>query len=345
MRLPPYAMFPNIQGDKISLREIIPEDIPDLIEISYYDAVQAKTFQEATEMHMKITRDYHAGNLIHWGIADKVTLKILGTCGYYRGFDKGAGELGFVLLTPYRGQGFMTAALLLAIDFGINEIGLNRIWAVTHKQNEQAIALFERLGFAQVAVLEEDQIEYELSPLVYKHTLTKSQILHRNESIPKQMTPKKVFTERIIREATVDDIPQIQVVRNSVTENTLSDPNLVSDKDCEEFLTKRGKGWVCEIGHKIVGFSIADLQENNIWALFIKPEFEKQGIGKILHDTMLDWYFEQTRKTVWLGTTPGTRADMFYRKTGWKEIGTHGKDEIKFEMTFTDWTVQQKKNK
>ena len=68
MRLPPYPIFPNIQGDKISLREIITEDIPDLIEISYYDAVQATTFQEATEMHMKITRDYHAGNSIHWGM-------------------------------------------------------------------------------------------------------------------------------------------------------------------------------------------------------------------------------------------------------------------------------------
>ena len=155
----------------------------------------------------------------------------------------------------------------------------------------------------------------------------------------------KNFTKWNIREATIDDIQQIQFVRNSVTENTLSDPNLVSDKDCEAFLTTRGKGWVCEVDQKIVGFSIADLKENNIWALFLKPEFEKQGIGKILQDTMLDWYFQQTRKTVWLGTTPGTRADMFYRKTGWKEIGTHGKDEIKFEMTFTDWAAQKPKIK
>jgi GNAT superfamily N-acetyltransferase len=180
---------------------------------------------------------------------------------------------------------------------------------------------------------------------VHRQTFTQAQIKYRNETIPKLMALIKNFTKRNIREATIDDIQQIQFVRNSVTENTLSDPNLVSDKDCEEFLTKRGKGWVCEIDQKIVGFSIADLKENNIWALFLNPEFEKQGIGKILHDTMLDWYFQQTKKAVWLGTTPGTRAEIFYRKAGWKEIGTHGKDEIKFEMTFTDWTVQQQKNK
>lgn len=62
------------------------------------------------------------------------------------------------------------------------------------------------------------------------------------------------------REATIHDIPQIQVVRNAVTENTLSNPALVTDKDCEEYIMKRGKGWVCEVDGTIVGFAIADLR-------------------------------------------------------------------------------------
>ncbi|HRG21300.1 MAG TPA: GNAT family N-acetyltransferase [Saprospiraceae bacterium] len=142
----------------------------------------------------------------------------------------------------------------------------------------------------------------------------------------------------IIREAKKEDIQQIQIVRNAVTENTLSDPNLVTDQDCEDFICHRGKGWVCEIDGKIVGFAIADLKENNIWALFIDPKFEKQGIGKQLHKTMLDWYFAQTKKPVWLGTAFNTKAEQFYRKAGWKEVGKHGTNEIKFEMTYEDWT-------
>ncbi|TRW25699.1 GNAT family N-acetyltransferase [Flavobacterium zepuense] len=141
----------------------------------------------------------------------------------------------------------------------------------------------------------------------------------------------------IIREALVSDIKQIQKVRNSVIENPLSNPDLVTDQDCEEFMTVRGKGWVCEIDGKIVGFSIADLKDNNIWALFVQPGFDKQGIGRKLHDVMLNWYFSQTKNTVWLGTAPGTRAELFYRKSGWIEIGMHGKGEIKFEMTFDNW--------
>ncbi|AWI27245.1 GNAT family N-acetyltransferase [Flavobacterium pallidum] len=141
----------------------------------------------------------------------------------------------------------------------------------------------------------------------------------------------------IIREALTQDIKQIQVVRNAVKENTLSNPALVSDADCEEFINVRGKGWVCEIDGTITGFSIVDMKDKNIWALFLHPDFEKRGIGRRLHDVMMDWYFSQTRENVWLGTAPGTRAETFYRMSGWKEVGTHGKGEIKFEMDFDTW--------
>ena len=141
-----------------------------------------------------------------------------------------------------------------------------------------------------------------------------------------------------IRPAKKEDIKQIQIVRNSVTENALSDPNLVTDEDCEEYLTTRGKGWVCEIDQQIVGFAIADLKENNIWALFIYPKYEGKGIGQILHNTMLNWYFDQTKVKVWLGTAFNTRAEKFYRKVGWAAVGTHGTNEIKFQMTYEVWT-------
>ncbi len=141
----------------------------------------------------------------------------------------------------------------------------------------------------------------------------------------------------MLREARVGDIPQIQIVRNAVKENALSNPDLVTDQDCADFITQRGKGWICEMEHQVVGFSIVDLVDHNVWALFVHPDFDKRGIGKQLHDIMLDWYFNQTQQSVWLGTAPGTRAEAFYRRAGWKEIGLHGKGEIKFEMTFEKW--------
>lgn len=149
------------------------------------------------------------------------------------------------------------------------------------------------------------------------------------------MTPNTI----LFREAQLTDIPAIQHVRNAVKENVLSDPSKVTDKDCENFLSLRGKGWVCEADNIVIGFSIVDLQDHNIWALFILPEFEKQGIGRHLHDLMLDWYFTQTKHTVWLSTDSGTNAEKFYRKAGWTEVGMFGNREIKFEMTFDEWRL------
>jgi GNAT superfamily N-acetyltransferase len=146
----------------------------------------------------------------------------------------------------------------------------------------------------------------------------------------------------IFREANITDIPQIQTVRNAVKENTLSDPSLVTDEDCVTFLTLRGKGWVCEEDHTIIGFAIADLKDHNIWALFIHPQFEGRGIGKTLHGLMMDWYFSQTDQMVWLGTAPHTRAEKFYQHQGWKPAGLVNDGEIKFEMSKQEWEELKK---
>lgn len=141
----------------------------------------------------------------------------------------------------------------------------------------------------------------------------------------------------MLREATIDDIPQLQEVRHSVKENILTDPGRVTNEDYARYLSQRGKGWVYEINEKVAGFAVVDLEDNNIWALFIRPEYEGQGIGKKLHRHMLDWYFSKGKKMIWLGTEPGTRAAEFYKRQGWKENGVNGEDEIKFELTAGEW--------
>lgn len=136
----------------------------------------------------------------------------------------------------------------------------------------------------------------------------------------------------IFREATIADIQGIQLVRNAVRENRLSDPSLVPDSDVEDYIVRRGKGWVAVEQDLILGFSIVSVVDRNVWALFVHPDHEQKGLGRQLHDVMMGWYFSQTDQSIWLSTAPGTRAEEFYRKAGWKETGIYGKGEIKFEM-------------
>ncbi|WP_214227968.1 GNAT family N-acetyltransferase [Pedobacter sp. B4-66] len=142
----------------------------------------------------------------------------------------------------------------------------------------------------------------------------------------------------VFRIAELSDIKQMQVVRHLVKENTLSNPDLVPDKDVAYYISEKGKGWVCEVDGLVVGFSIIDLLEKSVWALFVDPDFAEKGIGKELHRLMLDWYFQQTKDKVVLGTAPNTRAERFYTLQGWTSVGSYSNGEIKFEMSYANWS-------
>lgn len=141
----------------------------------------------------------------------------------------------------------------------------------------------------------------------------------------------------LFREATLADIPALFEVRYAVTENVLRNRALVTAENTADYLTRRGKGWLCEINAQVVGFAIADLQDHSIWALFVRPEFIGSGIGQHLHRLMLAWYFAQTTETVWLSTAPNTRAEEFYRRQGWQDTGRTSSGEVRFEMTIAEW--------
>ena len=160
--VPPYATFPVLKGTHIYLRQIEKSDLNDILEISFYDAIQAENVEVAAEMQSKIDEDYQHGNTIHWGIIENNSNKIAGTCGYYRGFENHEGELGCVLLPKFQGKGYMSQAMQLAIEFGFQEMKLNRIWAATRMDNAAAIKLLERLGFIKVRELPDNEVEYEL---------------------------------------------------------------------------------------------------------------------------------------------------------------------------------------
>jgi hypothetical protein len=47
---------------------------------------------------------------------------------------------------------------------------------------------------------------------------------------------------------------------------------------------------------------------------------------------MLDWYFKNTHDDIWLSTEKGSRAESFYRSSGWEPVGLTKYGELKFIM-------------
>jgi GNAT superfamily N-acetyltransferase len=137
----------------------------------------------------------------------------------------------------------------------------------------------------------------------------------------------------IFRQAVPADVPALIEIRLSVDENTLSEPNKVTPAMCTDYLTQAGRGWVCEIDGQVAGFSIAAISDASIWALFIRPGFERRGIGTRLLDLAVRWLFENGAEYVNLTTGPDTRAARFYESRGWLKTGSATEGEIAFRLT------------
>ncbi len=136
----------------------------------------------------------------------------------------------------------------------------------------------------------------------------------------------------IYRRAISADIDAIFVVRFAVKENVLSNPARVTHQMCEDYLDTLGRGWVCEIDGRIVGFSYAAKADHSIWALFVLPDFEGRGIGKALLTLATDWLFEIGSQCVVLSTEANTRADRFYLAQGWTRGEMKDGVEVRYEL-------------
>ena len=134
-----------------------------------------------------------------------------------------------------------------------------------------------------------------------------------------------------IRQAKARDIDAMHRIRMSVRENRLVS-TVLSPARYLEYLEIRGRGWVSEMDKAIVAFAVADSLDGCLWALFVDPEHEREGHGRRLHDAAVAWLFEQGHHRIWLTTSPGTRAEDFYRKSGWVVEGDAPDGEIRFEL-------------
>ena len=121
----------------------------------------------------------------------------------------------------------------------------------------------------------------------------------------------------LFRRATSADIPSMSRIRLRVTENTLSDPTRITHAMYEAFLGQSGRGWVAECDGEIVAFCYADSLNASIWALFVSPGREGNGLGQSLLKLAVDWLFDIGHDRIHLTTGANTRADRFYSEQGW----------------------------
>ena len=92
------------------------------------------------------------GRLAMWATVLKEDGCYVGRCGLYpniRGDQKVAGEavLGFYLARQFWGQGFASEAGRAFVEFGFDELKLERIVTAVQVENTASVRVLEKLGF------------------------------------------------------------------------------------------------------------------------------------------------------------------------------------------------------
>ncbi len=147
----------------------------------------------------------------------------------------------------------------------------------------------------------------------------------------------QLLNDSNIRTATRADITAILAVRTSVKENQLNHQQLAERGITEQSLagmieSSQHGCWCVEVDGRLAGFSMADQQQSNIFALFVRPEYEGSGLGSALLQAAIDWLSSAGQKQINLSTDPGTRAFEFYLRQGWKHVGLTEQGEAKFKL-------------
>ncbi|WPF82872.1 GNAT family N-acetyltransferase [Sanguibacter sp. 4.1] len=93
-----------------------------------------------------------------------------------------------------------------------------------------------------------------------------------------------------------------------------------------------GRGWVAELEGQVAGFVMVDAEEATVFALFVRPDVEGQGLGRALLETAERWLAEQGVSETWLVTDRDrdVRANGFYRHLGWQDDGVQEDGQVRF---------------
>ncbi len=117
-------------------------------------------------------------------------------------------------------------------------------------------------------------------------------------------------------------------MRSSTRENRLSEAELeslgITPASVREMMGTTHRGWVCEVGSRVVGFAMGDRSTGEMWVVAVLPCCEGMGIGRRLMREVERWLGSGGHRMAWLTTDTdrSLRAYGFYRALGWEEWKT-----------------------
>ena len=140
--------------DRLRLRRLVPEDAPFILELlnepSFLRNIADKGVRTLEDARGYLVNGPMASYARHGFGLFAVELKEsglpLGICGLIRREGLADVDVGFAFLERHWGRGFAVEAAAATLAYGLNQLGLARIVAITAPGNQGSIRVLERIG-------------------------------------------------------------------------------------------------------------------------------------------------------------------------------------------------------
>jgi RimJ/RimL family protein N-acetyltransferase len=154
--------FPVIETERLVLSQLEERDIPFIVEY-----LQHRIFSDLTSnipypyvendarSWVKMSKEAFDNNAGYTFAIRNKEGQIIGAIGLHDRDDDKA-ELGYWIGIPYWNKGYVTEAAEAIVNFGLNEMKFNKIFATHFLHNPASGRIMEKIGMKQEAILKQE---------------------------------------------------------------------------------------------------------------------------------------------------------------------------------------------
>lgn len=144
--------------------------------------------------------------------------------------------------------------------------------------------------------------------------------------------------QTLIRTATQDDVDTLFAIRTSVVQNHLSVEQMADLGITPQVLADSIRAapcvWIAEVDGQPAGFSMVDLAEGEVFAMFVLPTHENLGLGRqLLAEAEAALFEHHERLFLITDGRDGIRANGFYQRLGWAVVGQVEGGDVRYEKS------------
>lgn len=176
--------FETIQTEHLLIKKLDSQIMTEIFELNNHDEIKKilgvtdEEFIRQKKIHQKGYESYNQ-KMLNFQIVEKESNAIIGNCGFHSWNPQHhRAEVGYALNSDeFKNKGFMKEALQKVIEYGFNELDLNRIEALIDENNTPSKKLLHHFGFTREGNLRghylvdgvfEDSVLYSLLKSEYK---------------------------------------------------------------------------------------------------------------------------------------------------------------------------------